>query len=240
MSDAKDIDNQTDLDNEQPSTVKSSFQRWLIVSGLLLTLLFIFIFLKMTTAEKEKELEAAEAQPDVPEQVQEGSLENKNSAIDRFQKQISKDTRETASYGERMDTEGNINRDFAPRKTRSFEAIEKDKNRKKLEALTSKPKELSNYEKFLKSEEVRAYQSYTSKDTIGDASGFYGEPVKSDQSNNNQKPLSVPRESIAQKQARIQEQIKQVSEYRKKIESGELDASSPPPGLLKMLEQNKP
>lgn len=227
----EDITN-SELDDEKPSSIKDGFQRWLIVAGLIITFLFIYLFMSMRAeeAEKEKERENKET-VDVPKQVQEGT--SNSLAVDKFKKTIKGNNAEFG-YGEKVKTES-VNEPYAPQKTVSY-ARSKERSEKALNKEVES-KEKTPYQKFLESEQMRAYKSMTSKDTIGDSSGFYEKQAETNKETSKSKPFK--RESLEVRQRKIRDQITAISEYRKAIERGDIDPSSPPPKFMKMLEGMK-
>lgn len=229
MADTSNIETNDDLEGETPSTIREGFQRWLIVSGLLFTLLFIYLFFTMQSDKNDNEAEKKTVE-EVPQQIQEAPA--KSDAIDRFQKDIKSTDR--SQYGEKIEI-SSINRAYAPRKTISYEGSKRKADSILKDNKPDKDKQ-TPYEKYLESEQIRAYKSITSEDTIGDASGFYDEKSSNNFSVNTSKPKPIKRESLESKQNRIREQIDTISEYRKAIERGEVDPSNPPPGLLNLME----
>ncbi len=229
MADAANTETNDDLEGETPSTIREGFQRWLIVSGLLFTLLFIYLFFTMQSDKNDKEAETKTVE-EVPQQIQEAPA--KSEAIDRFQEDIKSPNR--SQYGEKIET-ASINRAYAPRKTTSYEESKRKADSILKDKQPDKDKQ-TPYEKYLEAEQMRAYKSITSEDTIGDASGFYDAKESSAVSASKSKPKPIKRESLESKQNRIREQIDAISEYRKAIERGEIDPSNPPPGLLNLME----
>lgn len=232
MADTANTETNDDLEGETPSTIREGFQRWLIVSGLLFTLLFIYLFFTMQSDKNDKEAETKTVE-EVPQQIQEAPA--KSEAIDRFQEDIKSPNR--SQYGEKIET-ASINRAYAPRKTTSYEESKRKADSILKDKQPDKDKQ-TPYEKYLEAEQMRAFKSITSEDTIGDASGFYEEKTTTTaaatgKSKSKSKPIK--RESLESKQNRIREQIDAISEYRKAIERGEVDPSSPPPGLLNLME----
>lgn len=229
MADSANNEVNDDLEGETPSTIREGFQRWLIVSGLLFTLLFIYLFITMQSDKKEQEAQAEQV-VEVPKQIQEAPP--KSDAIDRFQESIKAPDR--PQYGERVETAA-INEPYAPRKTISYEKSKRDSASILKDKQPDKEKQ-TPYEKFLEAEQMRAYKSITSEDTIGDSSAFYDEEPSLKTTDRRQAPEPIKRESLESKQNRIREQISAISEYRQAIERGEIDPSAPPPGLLNLLE----
>lgn len=229
MADSENIDKSDDLEGETPSTIQEGFQRWLIVAGLLFTLLFVYLYFTMQTDNAEQEAEEIEVVT-VPKQIQEAPA--KSEAVDRFQKSINEPNRQ--QYGEKIETDS-INKPYAPRKTISYDKAKRDSESILKEKQPNSEKQ-TPYEKFLEAEQMRAYKSITSEDTIGDSSAFYDEEPKAMAADRGTSPKPIKRESLASKQSRIREQISAISEYRQALERGEIDPSSPPPGLLNLLE----
>lgn len=240
---AEDVKNEQadDLEGEKPSTIKAGAQRYLILAGFLITLLFIYLFITMSAAEKEKQA-AKEVEEEVPSQVQSaGSTENQNTAITRFKRGITSN-RNTSEVGGKVEGSG-INDEFSPRKSASFESSQKlareryQKEQKKQQQKNKQSKEKTPYQKFLEKEQARAYESISSADTLGDDSAFYGKSRTSTQTNSS---VNKPnKQSIAERQADLQKKIKAISQYRKDIESGKLDVTNPPPELSKIIGGNQ-
>lgn len=215
-----------ELDDEKPSTIKEGFQRWLLVAGVLVTLLFGYLFIILSDREKEKAAEDTEVVT-VPTQVQEGALGSQSSAIEKFKAEIENTDRTTAPVGEKV-KDAPINPAFAPRKTASLETSAQTNTRLANSQKAAEPVQQSAYEKFLEAEQMRAYKSIAAKDSIGDDAEFYND------NNASKKPASsgemtVPRESLEQKQSRIRSQIDAITQYREAIERGDIDPTAPPP-----------
>lgn len=239
MSDSTKKTVDDDLENEKPSTVKEGFQRWLIVAGVLITLLFVYLFFAMSAKEKEKEV-AEVKEEEVPQQVQEAATP-KSEAIQRFQESINEPDR--SNYGEKVKTTS-IKEAYAPRKTASYkESQESSQKRQTIIGQSNNQQEEKKtpYQQYLENEQMRAYKSLSSQGSIGDDSAFYDkEPEKKSSQPTNQSAQRLqPRESIQSKQQRIRGQIQQLTEYRKAIERGEINPNSPPPGLTELLEANR-
>jgi len=235
MADTQIEDNPDDLEGEKPSTIKSAFQRWLIVAGILMTLLFIYIFVIMSNNEKAKD-EAEEATREkVPEQVQDGSKESKNNAIDQFERSINDAERKTSKVGEKVKTTS-INAAYAPRKTASEETSTKIREKKNKKKESEEKKEKTAYEKYIDAEQIRAYKSIAAEDTLGSDAAFYSDSSIASKPRNKTSNATPKREPIAVKQEKIRQQISAITKYREAIENGEIDASAPPPGLLNLLE----
>lgn len=217
--------NHDDLDDEKPSTIKEGFQRWLLVAGVLATLLFGYLFIILSDREKEKEAESVE-DVTVPQQVQEGTLGSQNAAIEKFKAGIAQTDRTTTPVGEKVE-DAPINKAFAPRKTASLETSSQTNSRlaKNQPAPAAEPQ--SAYQKFLEAEQMRAFKSIAAKDSIGDDAAFYEgqESAKTNATGG----ITAPRESLEQKQSRIRSQIDAIAQYREAIERGEIDPTAPPP-----------
>ncbi len=240
----------SNLDEESPSTVKEGFQRWLIVVGLILTLLFIYMFVIMSGKEKEKEEEEVAKVPEVPAQVQEGEIGK--TAEEAFRRQVKINGK--SSYDEKQKTTAIIE-DFAPRKTASNEEITRQSEAQRIlnekKSSTSKEseaKEKTPYQIYLEEQALTAYQSIGSSDTLGSDSGFYDGSTGSIASTqktprvgysprkSKSEPEPYRRESVAVRQQKIQEQIQNIQEYRRAIESGEIDPSVTPPDFFESLK----
>lgn len=231
--DAIDVDT---IDDEKPSSIKEGFQRWLIVAGLLITMLFVYLYITMSAAEDEKKLAEEVDEATVPTQVQgAGSETNQNLAITKFQKDISE--QKNSPVGEKVQS-SSINPAFAPRKTQSYAQSEqqaKEAAEKKRRASFNKfgKPEKTPYQAYLEKEQMRAYQSVTSSDTIGKGTFYQKDTPSASNSANPNKPANAPtKESIAERQSQLKKKIDAISQYRKAIESGEIDPTTPPPKIL--------
>lgn len=229
MSNAANSEILDDLDGETPSTIKEGFQRWLIVAGLLITFLFIYLFWNMSTDKKDNELINEVAEETVPQLIQDAPVESE--AINRFKKDMKSPDR--VQYGEKVETDS-INTAYAPRKTISYEQSKKEGSL--LKNNTTEKEKQTPYEKYIEAEQMRAFKSISAEDRIGDDSRFYQDEPKKSKVEKKQAEQQIKREPLEVKQSRIREQIDAISEYRKAIERGEIDASSPPPGLLNLME----
>lgn len=219
--------NHDDLDDEKPSTIKEGFQRWLLVAGVLATLLFGYLFIILSDREKEKDAEGV-VDVTVPQQVQEGALGSQNAAIEKFKAGIAQTDRTTTPVGEKVE-DAPINAAFAPRKTASLETSSETNSRlaKNQPAPTAEPQ--SAYQKFLEAEQMRAFKSIAAKDSIGDDAAFYEGQNSANASTAAAGGITAPRESLEQKQSRIRSQIDAIAQYREAIERGEIDPTAPPP-----------
>lgn len=224
------------IDDEQPSSIKEGFQRWLIVTGLLVTMLFAYMYLTMSAAEEEKKLAEEADEVTVPTQVQgAGSPTNQNLAITKFQKDITE--QKNSPVGEKVQS-SSLNPAFAPRKTQSYAESEKqvkEAANKKRQASFNKfgKPEKSPYQTYLEKEQMRAYQSVTSSDTIGKGTFYQKDKASSSNAANQNKSANAPtKESIAERQSQLKKKIDAISQYRKAIESGEIDPTTPPPKIL--------
>lgn len=238
------------LDDEKPSSIKEGFQRWLIVAGLLFTLLFIFLFFKMSGDKENKQVVVQEH---VPEQVQEGANKNDIDAVEAFKKNI-QNKRVLNSTGEsnksplNKDTTTIRDTELAPRlKTvDSGDSAESEQkyNRDKFSRnkLSDRANDESPYQKFMKEEQLRAYKSITSKDTIGKGSAFYANKESDQKSNSRSKKQSGP--NLMETKQQVEKQIQAIQKYREGIEKGEIDPAQTPPadvmGDPKLLGGFKP
>lgn len=239
-----DAEDKTDLDEESPSTIKEGFQRWLFVAALILTLLFIYLFIMMSDKEKEKVEQVQSKEPEIPEQVQDG-VEGGIDAEAAFKRQVQINGK--SSYNEKQRTTAIIE-DFAPRKTASNEVNTRESEAQRILSEqntrnneTKREKEKTPYQIYLEQEAMKAYKSIDAEDSIGSGSGFYTEVEKSDKRfSKSYSPRDViednpPRETVAQRQVKIRDQISKITKYREAIESGEIDPTVTPPDFIKSL-----
>lgn len=221
-----DIDS---IDNETPSTIKSGFQRWLIVAGVLFCFLFLYLFMQLS--KNEKKIEAEKVKEEVPQSLTEAKKTNtKSVAVKTFEESFSSNQAKKVKPGEKQVT-SNINRDYAPRKNDRLPIVEDTSLRDSVRI-----KEKSPYQKFAEEEQTRALKSLSSKDTIGNKTGFYKTNKPVERIDNN--VAMMPREkklSVQQRQEKIRDKIKAITKYRQAIESGQIDATQTPPNLQDVL-----
>jgi len=211
-----------DLDSEQPSTLKESFQRWLIVAGTLITLLFVYLFLVLSGKDDE---EMVDYHDEVPQQVQDGEVNQKNAAIEVFQRKISD---QQFDGSEKIKTPL-IHESYLPRQ-KEVKTLPDNISELQKKQLTG-PDEQSSYQKYLEKEEMRAFQSLSAKDSLGDDSGFYD-----DEASVEEKLVTPKSKTFYARQNEIQKKIDTIGKYQKGVAEGSIKPGSMPLVMTELSE----
>ena len=208
-----------DIEAEESSTIRSGFIRWLIVAGVMITFLFVYMMFSMMSEQQEKQIVQAELE-EVPQQVHDASS---NSSVDAVKRSIG-GVQRTPKPEPMQDLP--INPAFAPQQMVQ-QQIQRQAPKVEPEETN---RQLSAYEQYQEDERLRAMQSYTATDTIGNPKAFYD---KGDEEQKPEAPVK-PQEaaSAAEKRMAASQQRQEISNYIDALKSGAVDASAPPPAAL--------